>query len=166
MKSKKQTEDDAVYEVEKIVNHRHSTRDNKSIDYFIKWKDYDDSNNTWEREANIYSKGLISAYWSKQPYTADAFRNKTYLKKQERQQYIQKVQLSEIQAAPPTGYTWDDIEAVVNVFKTEPNIFFAEVKWPRLDVNTYIPTRIIKRYNPLKLIYFYESQIEFQVAFK
>ena len=98
---------------------------------------------------------MISSYWSKQPYTIDAFRNKTYQKKQndriDRNEYVQKVQLSEIQATPPTGYTWNDIEAVVNVFKTEPNIFFAEVKWPRLDVNTYIPTRIIKRYKPLKV---------------
>ncbi|RCI02777.1 hypothetical protein CU098_007965 [Rhizopus stolonifer] len=154
--------DDAVYEVEAIVDHRRSLRDDKKIDYLIKWKDYDSSSNTWEREANIYSKELVDAYWSTIPYTMDAFRHNKHntTKKRthspsparlERSQWIHQVKMSEIKAAPPLGYMWKDIEAIVNVFKTEPNIFFAEVKWPGIQVNTYIPTRIIKKYNPIKV---------------
>jgi hypothetical protein len=35
------------YEVERVVNHRHHGR-NRMLQYFIKWKGYPESDNTWE----------------------------------------------------------------------------------------------------------------------
>ncbi|KAJ9520413.1 hypothetical protein QJQ45_000169 [Haematococcus lacustris] len=45
-------DDSPQYEVERIVNHRH-VRAGKAKEYLVKWKGYDDSNNTWEPASNL-----------------------------------------------------------------------------------------------------------------
>ncbi|MGQ3168987.1 MAG: chromo domain-containing protein [Hydrogenophaga sp.] len=40
-------DDSPQYEVERIVNHRH-VRAGKATEYLVKWKGYDDSDNSWE----------------------------------------------------------------------------------------------------------------------
>ncbi|KAI7907030.1 uncharacterized protein BX663DRAFT_494584 [Cokeromyces recurvatus] len=181
---------DAIFEVEKIVGHRHSQREQNAVEYLIKWKGYDEEFNTWERESNVYAKGLINQYWANQPYTLTEFRKKhpnneklnsknknkskesNSLKRKvssshnstkvDRKQIIQEIKASQISSTPPAGYLWSDIDSVVNVFYNEPNVYFAEVKWSQDEQkNTYIPTRILKKHNPLKLIYFYEKRLEF-----
>ncbi|CEP18616.1 hypothetical protein [Parasitella parasitica] len=173
---KVEEEEDAIYEVEEIVDHRRSKTKHNMVEYLIKWKDYAPEFNTWEKEHNVYSKGLINIYWAKQPYTLTQFKKKTHegessipkkrpassqATKIDRKQLAQEIKSSQISTSPPTGLVWTDIDAIVNVFHSEPNTYFAEVKWPGGKRNTYIPTRIIKKYNPLKLIYYYESQLEF-----
>ncbi|KAG2193459.1 hypothetical protein INT46_007727 [Mucor plumbeus] len=174
--TKKVEEEDAIYEVEKIVGHRRSKNNHSMVEYLIKWKDYAPEFNTWEKERNVYSKGLVNSYWASQPYTLSQFKKKTHENnssvpkkrpassqstKVDRKQLAQEIKSSQISTAPPSGLVWSDIDAIVNVFHSEPSTYFAEVKWTNGQRNTYIPTRIIKKYSPLKLIYFYESQLEF-----
>ncbi|KAJ9525446.1 hypothetical protein QJQ45_003152 [Haematococcus lacustris] len=45
-------DDSPQYEVERIVNHRH-VRARKAKEYLVKWKGYDDSDNTWEPASNL-----------------------------------------------------------------------------------------------------------------
>ncbi|MGQ2964139.1 MAG: DDE-type integrase/transposase/recombinase, partial [Agrobacterium sp.] len=45
-------DDSPQYEVERIVNHRH-VRAGKAKEYLVKWKGYDDSDNTWEPASNL-----------------------------------------------------------------------------------------------------------------
>ncbi|KAK4510438.1 Rho GTPase activating protein [Mucor velutinosus] len=175
-KKVQEEEEDAVYEVEEIVGHRRSAKNQSMVEYLIKWKDYAPEYNTWEKERNVYSKGLISNYWSTQPYTLTAFKKKLHetdstipkkrpaappATKVDRKKVAQEIRSSQISTAPPSGLVWSDVEAIVNVFHSEPATFFAEVKWKNGQRNTYIPTRIIKKYCPQQLIAFYESQIEF-----
>jgi hypothetical protein len=130
---------------------------------------------------------LILEYWKKQPYTLESFRSETKKrpanasnhnggasprkrsataspalssssKLEQRQQLIKEIKASQLSAAPPTGYTWSDIQAIVNVFHTPPNVYFAEVEWPKQTKTTYIPTRIIKKYNPLKVLEHYYNK--------
>ncbi|KAI9265112.1 hypothetical protein BDA99DRAFT_42793 [Phascolomyces articulosus] len=49
------------YEVERIVDHR---KVGKKLQYYIKWKDYSDEDNTWESEANVFATSLINEYWT------------------------------------------------------------------------------------------------------
>ncbi|KAL7317617.1 hypothetical protein PS15m_003951 [Mucor circinelloides] len=175
-KKLQEEDDDAIYEVEEIVGHRRSTKNQNMVEYLIKWKDYAPEYNTWEKERNVYSKGLISNYWSTQPYTLAQFKKKTHetessipkkrpaasqATKVDRKQLAQEIKSSQISTAPPSGLVWSDVDAIVNVFHSDPATVFAEVKWNNGKRNTYIPTRIIKKYCPQQLIVFYESQLEF-----
>ncbi|GAN10390.1 hypothetical protein MAM1_0350c09931 [Mucor ambiguus] len=145
-KEVQEEEEDAVYEVEQIVDHRRSAKNQSMVEYLIKWKDYAPEYNTWEKERNVIPK--------KRPAASQAA-------KVERKQLAQEIKSSQISTAPPSGLVWSDVEAIINVFYSEPANIFAEVKWKNGKRNTYIPTRIIKKYCPQQLIVFYESQIEF-----
>ena len=52
--------DEQEYSVEKIVDKQ--TAINGKISYLIKWKGYDDKDNTWEPIDNIYCKDLIEEF--------------------------------------------------------------------------------------------------------
>ncbi|KAJ9511094.1 hypothetical protein QJQ45_013151 [Haematococcus lacustris] len=45
-------DDSPQYEVERIVNHRH-VRAGKAKEYLVKWKGYEESDNTWEPASNL-----------------------------------------------------------------------------------------------------------------
>ncbi|KAL9549335.1 hypothetical protein MBANPS3_005255 [Mucor bainieri] len=162
-KKVQEEEEDAVYEVETIIDHRRSEKNPNLVEYLIKWKDYAPEYNTWEKERNVYSKDLINSYWAKQPYTLAAFKKNAHetdstipkkrpatsqATKVDRKQLVQDIKSSQISTAPPSGLVWSDVEAIVNVFHSEPATIFAEVKWKNGKRNTYIPTRIIKKYCP------------------
>ncbi|KAI8970505.1 hypothetical protein BDB01DRAFT_855422 [Pilobolus umbonatus] len=182
-KSKNKISDDEVYEVEALVGHRLSETNNKVLEYLIKWKNYDSDSNTWEREKNVFAHGLINEYWNKQPYSRSDFlkteKKKTVKKTshspvtpdstqenahngnpslQTPKTPITKAQLS---AAPPKKNGWDDIEYITNIFHCGNDILFAEIVWKNHKEATFIPTRLIRKYNPLKLIEFYENNIVF-----
>ncbi|KAI9480655.1 MAG: hypothetical protein EXX96DRAFT_537911 [Benjaminiella poitrasii] len=67
--------EEEIFEVEKIVNHRFTKQGKKNkILYFIKWLNYDDKDNTWEKENNVYvinitgfAVELIKKYWETFP---------------------------------------------------------------------------------------------------
>ncbi len=50
---------DATLEVQKILDHK----DENNVRYYlVKWKDLDDSENSWEPEKNFNTKGIIKQY--------------------------------------------------------------------------------------------------------
>ena len=59
--------DDAdVYEVEKIIAHR-TPEAGGNVEYFVKWKGFPSSANTWEPEGNFIERKCIDTYWSSAP---------------------------------------------------------------------------------------------------
>ncbi|GBB93615.1 hypothetical protein RclHR1_00220049 [Rhizophagus clarus] len=56
---------DDEYVVEKILSHKN--RPDGRYQYYLKWKDYPDSENSWEDEENIYATELLEAYWRNKP---------------------------------------------------------------------------------------------------
>jgi len=56
--------DDQSYEIEKILNHR--LNDNHEYEYLTKWKNYDETHNTWEPFENFDSQKIIEGYWEQQ----------------------------------------------------------------------------------------------------
>eukprot|EP00088_Acartia_fossae_P060002 TRINITY_DN71778_c0_g1_i1.p1 TRINITY_DN71778_c0_g1~~TRINITY_DN71778_c0_g1_i1.p1 ORF type:complete len:248 (+),score=30.13 TRINITY_DN71778_c0_g1_i1:14-757(+) len=55
--------DEETYEVERVVNHYVDHR--KRVQYELKWKNYASSENTWEKEKDIFAKELIEEYWKR-----------------------------------------------------------------------------------------------------
>lgn len=58
-KAKKSSRNE-IYTAEKIVDKRMSTQG--KTEYFVKWKDYDSNENTWEPSINILDKNLIKVF--------------------------------------------------------------------------------------------------------
>ncbi|CAG8667647.1 5493_t:CDS:2 [Gigaspora rosea] len=51
------------YVVEKIIGHHFV---NGRLQYYLKWKDYSDEDNTWEDESDIFATDLVEEYWANQ----------------------------------------------------------------------------------------------------
>jgi hypothetical protein len=74
----------------------------------------------------------------------------------EKKKKLADVREAQITAEPPQGLTWQDIHSVNNVFYSGKSTYFAEVRWNRMDLVSYVPTRIIRQFNPLKVKYICE----------
>ncbi|KAK8861085.1 hypothetical protein M9Y10_012780 [Tritrichomonas musculus] len=55
-------EEEAGYEVEEILKHRETA---SGLSYFLKWKGFPSSENSWESESNLNCKELLDSYWEK-----------------------------------------------------------------------------------------------------
>ncbi|KAI9260258.1 hypothetical protein BY458DRAFT_516632 [Sporodiniella umbellata] len=58
------------YEVEAIVDHKvfnKSHRKKRLFKYLIKWLNYDDEDNTWERSDNLNCEDIVEKYWEAIP---------------------------------------------------------------------------------------------------
>jgi hypothetical protein len=53
-------QEEVHYEIEKIVNHK---KQGKGFRYFVKWKGYPESENTWEPPENFDDKTILTKYW-------------------------------------------------------------------------------------------------------
>lgn len=53
-----QGSDDDLYEVEALLNHKevHETH------YFVQWKGFDQTHNSWERESNLFCRSVLKKY--------------------------------------------------------------------------------------------------------
>ena len=62
------------YVVEKVVNKRTNRRRNGRVEYLIKWKGYDDKDNTWEPRENLDCEDLIEEFEKIQKSEIDSFK--------------------------------------------------------------------------------------------
>ena len=53
------------YEVEEIINSRHTGR-NRKLQYLVRWKGYPSSDNSWVDEKDMHTPELIQDYLSAQ----------------------------------------------------------------------------------------------------
>merc|ERR1712080_35037 len=56
----KEEEEEEEYIVEKILNHRFTKKG--KLEYFLKWKGFDDADNTWEPAENLNCQDLVEIY--------------------------------------------------------------------------------------------------------
>src|SRR5258707_11160247 len=59
-------EGEEEYEVERIVNHRRTSRA-RTLQYLVKWIGYPEADNTWEPADQIHAPQLINAYHRQYP---------------------------------------------------------------------------------------------------
>src|SRR5258708_7090847 len=54
------------YEVEKVINHRHTGKA-RTLQYLIKWRGYPEADNTWEPADQVHAPQLVKAYHRQSP---------------------------------------------------------------------------------------------------
>lgn len=127
------SEEEDVYEVEKIVNHRR--RGNKT-QYFIKWKGYPSSENTWEDEDNLNCDELLQEYLEK-------------VRKNE--------ELTRIKSKPIP-----QPKKIIDIFKRDGVIYYKALY---RDGNTgEIDSVSLRKLRPLVAIDFLESRANFKIV--
>lgn len=53
---------DDLYLISEVLDHKEDKHGNRS--YFVSWENYDDSENSWQNEADMPSdRSLVKAYW-------------------------------------------------------------------------------------------------------
>ena len=50
------------YEVEEIIRHRYKGRTKRTKEYFVSWKGYPPSENSWVKEQDLHAPELIDEY--------------------------------------------------------------------------------------------------------
>lgn len=58
-KEQGESDDDDVYEVEKLMDHK---MENGVRYYLVRWKGYTQQDDTWEKESNFYCPDILNAY--------------------------------------------------------------------------------------------------------
>jgi len=83
------SEDDGedVFEVERVVGHQYVP--DAGLYYYLKWKGYDDKDNTWEPENSVYCHGYVNEYWTRYEATGGKKSDRINLE-QERQKERRK----------------------------------------------------------------------------
>lgn len=140
----KSTPKETGFVVEKIVDKR-ITPEGK-VEYFIKWRGYPNSDNTWEPEENCDCPKLM------QKFEESRAKSKKRGEKKPKVEEIQK----------PRGYERGlPIEQIVGATDTKGDIFYL-VKWQFCDEFDLVPGSDLKQKNPEFIIDFYEKRSIYQ----
>ncbi|CDH55616.1 predicted protein [Lichtheimia corymbifera JMRC:FSU:9682] len=157
-------EEEGVYEVERIVDHRMSRRYPGTKEYLIKWKNYDEDSNTWENEKNVFSEELMKKYWDEKNKERKDKKRSTALSsssmKKKKKQARDNDTKVEVSIHPPSGLEWEDAKRVVHIFADKTSELFGRVEWSD-NQTTLHRTSILRDEIPGLLIDFYEKHLAF-----
>ena len=130
--------------VEKIIDKR-ITPDGK-VEYYIKWRGYPNSDNTWEPEENCDCPAII------QKFEESRAKSKKRGEKKPKFEEIQK----------PRGYDRGlPIEQIVGATDESGDVFYL-VRWQYCDELDLVPGAEVCEKNPELIIEFYESRSPYQ----
>lgn len=146
--------EDDVYVVEKIVGSR---KRNGVKQYLIKWESYPDSENTWEKEGNIFCKKLIREYEKSQKKIDKPSENEKKPRKKGHHKVSPRKRLSRA-----VTNEWDDlVEKVVSVSKDgDDKNFMVELLFKNGE-RGLLPVSQVHTKCPLHLLEYYEENLIF-----
>ncbi|KAI8890640.1 hypothetical protein K501DRAFT_205824 [Backusella circina FSU 941] len=166
--SESSEEDEEIYEVENLLDHRRANKERK-IEYLVRWLGYPEEYDTWEAEKNIFSEELIEKYWAGQTMSRQEFlkgkkrktaENKGQIK-QNKKLKVEKTERTRLVSEPPSGLQWEDLIEVIDMFNTKKKELFGEVRW-RNQEKSYMLSDIIRKHRPIPLLKYYESHMSFK----
>lgn len=145
-------EEEEEYEVEKILDKR--TKGSKT-EYYIKWKNYPDSENTWEPDENLDCPELISSFEAKWKEKKEKKRKTT----EEEKSKPKKKKTEEEDAAKPRGFARGlQPERIIGATDSSGELMFL-MKWKNSDEADLVPARQANVKCPQIVIKFYEERL-------
>lgn len=145
-----------TYEVEKIMDARKNS--NGEWMYLTKWMYYPITENTWEPKESFDNDDAITNFWK--DHSIAEFLSPY------KQQYLPKESLelgnidtnSLAEKIYPKVTKDEDIESIVGVAKINGQTIFL-VKVINFPKHIKIPSKVLRKICPIKIIKFYESKI-------
>ncbi|XP_046447726.1 chromobox protein homolog 1-like [Daphnia pulex] len=161
------------YEVEKVVDRREIQG---KVEYLLKWKGYEDEENTWEPVDALDCHELIAEFEKKRKEKLDQPKKKTEgtIKENKRSTSIKdkpakvkaagKKKDQEDQPQPPRGVELGlEAEAILGLTDTydddEPGELHFLIRWKDQDVPEFVPAEKAYVLFPQMVIKFYESKL-------
>ncbi|KAL7830791.1 hypothetical protein SRHO_G00319180 [Serrasalmus rhombeus] len=156
-KSKKEVEEPEEFVVEKVLDQRVV---NGKVEFFLKWKGFPDSDNTWEPEENLDCPELISAFLTSQKGVVekpDSNKRKSSTDEPETEENSakRKKEMSE----KPRGFARNlEPERIIGATDSSGELMFL-MKWKDSDEADLVPAREANTRCPQVVIAFYEERL-------
>ncbi|XP_013384182.1 chromobox protein homolog 1-like isoform X2 [Lingula anatina] len=155
-------EEEEEYEVERVVDVR--VRGGQR-EYLIKWKNYPDSENTWEPENNLDCPDLIADYEEKRKKEKDDKKKKQATKKKAEDRdddegtSKKKKKVAEEEEHKPRGFDRGlQPERIIGATDSSGELMFL-MKWKDCDEADLVPARQANVKCPQIVIQFYEERL-------
>lgn len=154
------------YIVEKILDKR--MRSGK-VEYYLKWKGYPESENTWEPEGNLDCQELIAEYEEKRKKSAEDKKDSSDKKRKvngtegtETSPQKKKKKLEEDNR--PRGFDRGlDPERIIGATDSSGELMFL-IKWKGSDEADLVPARLANVKCPQVVIQFYEERLTWHTS--
>jgi len=162
-----EVEDEFV--VEKILNHRVNKKGKK--EYFLKWKGFPDSENTWEPAANLNCTELVEGYESSREKDKKEKKTKSVKTTLERVQHIKRKATEESgtkenkKADKRNGFEKGfTAEEIIGALENNGEVHFL-IKW-KGGANEFelVPSKVANVNIPQMVIAFYEARLTWSTA--
>ncbi|KAF7691440.1 chromobox protein homolog 3a [Silurus meridionalis] len=156
-KSKKDMEEPEEFVVEKVMDQRVV---NGKVEFFLKWKGFPDTDNTWEPEENLDCPELISAFLESQKGVVekpDSNKRKSSTDEPETEESKakRKKELNE----KPRGFARNlEPERIIGATDSSGELMFL-MKWKDSDEADLVPAREANTQCPQVVIAFYEERL-------
>ncbi|CAF1163682.1 unnamed protein product [Rotaria sordida] len=154
--------DEAEFIVEKILDRKVV---NGEVYYFLKWKGFDDSENTWEPEMNLDCPELIADYHKRAKKSLETSEttikdsNKRSIRNSLDQQESITDSSKKSKQADEFGYGRGlEIEKILGATDVYGELMFL-IKWQATDKPELVPARIANVKSPQQVIRFYEDRL-------
>ncbi|XP_013788557.1 chromobox protein homolog 1-like isoform X2 [Limulus polyphemus] len=159
-------EEEEEYIVEKILDKR--MRGGK-VEYFLKWKGYPESENTWEPEGNLDCQELIAEYEEKRKKSGEDKKDSSDKKRKvngtegsETSPQKKKKKLEEDNR--PRGFDRGlDPERIIGATDSSGELMFL-IKWKGSDEADLVPARLANVKCPQVVIQFYEERLTWHTS--
>ena len=137
-----------TYEVECIRDHKIVS--SKTL-YFVKWKGYPESDNTWEKESNLFCDALLAKYWRRREQEAKLHTSSMTEASLRPNSKTGSTPMREIEEPDPQP---DPRVKVLSVIPGNPLSFCVAFDGKRQEIRT---NDFVRRHYPQELIEFYHD---------
>ncbi|CAF1291992.1 unnamed protein product [Rotaria magnacalcarata] len=155
--------DEAEFIVEKILDRKVV---NGEVYYFLKWKGFEDTENTWEPEMNLDCPELIAEYHKRAKKVSEPVEITTIKesnKRSIRNSFDQQESITELskKTKQTESYGYDrglELEKILGATDVYGELMFL-IKWQATEKPELVPARIANVKSPQHVIRFYEDRL-------